>query len=357
MTDQTAARRTDVDPRIDPRYIPFLEMMDQINSNLTDVDSRDALLAAANHPKALEQEERMIALYNASDNETVAPKTGLRITRETITSEPDGNCINLCIIRPDTDETLPCLYYIHGGGMMVMSCFYGNYQTWGRLLAHEGIAVVMVDFRNSLRPSSVEEVAPYPAGLNDCVSGFHWVHSNADALGIDPNSIVIGGESGGGNLAIATTMALKQAGHGDQQAGLYALCPYIAGRWPQESLPSSIENDGIFIRVGNNRGAMAYGIEALEAQDPIAWPGFATPEDLKGFPPTTVRVNECDPLRDEGIQFYRKLLAAGVSAQCVQSMGTVHAGELIASITPDISLRGARDIGGWVKQCRRHTAR
>ena len=46
--------------------------------------------------------------------------------------------------------------------------------------------------------------------------------------------------------------------------GLYALCPYIAGTWPQDRLPSSTENDGIMLHLHNNRGAMAYGIETLE---------------------------------------------------------------------------------------------
>ena len=57
-----------------------------------------------------------------------------------------------------------------------------------------GVVVVMVDFRNALRPSSAPEVGPFPAGLNDCVSGLRWVHKNAAALNIDPKRIVVAGE-------------------------------------------------------------------------------------------------------------------------------------------------------------------
>ena len=71
------------------------------------------------------------------------------------------------------------MYYIHGGGMQSMSCYDGNYRAWGRIIAAQGVAVAMVDFRNALTPSSVEEVAPFPAGLNDCVSGLHWLIANA----------------------------------------------------------------------------------------------------------------------------------------------------------------------------------
>ena len=55
--------------------------------------------------------------------------------------------------------------------------------------------------------------------------------------------------------------------------GLYALCPYIAGEWPQDRYPSSVENNGILLDLHNNRGRIGYGIEAFEAGDPLAWPG------------------------------------------------------------------------------------
>jgi acetyl esterase len=60
----------------------------------------------------------------------------------------------------------------------------------------------MVDFRNCVSPLSVPEVAPFPAGLNDCVSGLKWVAASAEHLGVDPARIIVAGESGGGNLTL-----------------------------------------------------------------------------------------------------------------------------------------------------------
>src|ERR1019366_3065500 len=196
-------------------------------------------------------------------------------------SAPDGNTINLQVIRPDTEETLACVYYIHGGGMASLSCYDGMYRGWGKLIAANGVAVVMVDFRNSIVPSSVPEVAPFPAGLNDCVSGLQWVVSHAAHLKVDAARIVVAGESGGGNLTLATGLKLKRDGDLGLVKGLYALCPYIAGEWPLPQNPSSTENNGIFLDLHNNHGAMAYGIEAFRARSPLAWPGFAGPEDVK----------------------------------------------------------------------------
>ena len=287
-----------------------------------DVASREEALAVANGPEALAIEATMSELMEVMDNEDVTPSKGLRITSESLASHPDGNTINLHIVRPDTDEILPCVYYIHGGGMAILSAFDPNYRAWGKTIAAQNLCVVMVDFRNSLRPSSVPEVAPYPAGLNDCVSGYKWVTQQRAALGINGDQIMISGESGGGNLAIATTMQLIDEGVPMMPVGLYALCPYILGAWPSDASPSLQENEGILISVANNHMTMAYGIEALEAREPKAWPGFATEADVASFPPTMVSVNECDPLRDEGIAFYRLLQRAGVLAQCRHALGS-----------------------------------
>ena len=99
-------------------------------------------------------------------------------------------------------------------------------------------------------------------------------------------------------------MKLLRTGDIDLVQGLYALCPYIAGEWPLSQNPSSNDNEGILISVHHNRGAMGYGIEAFQVSDPLAWPSFAEAEDVKGLPPVVISVNECDPLRDEGINFY-----------------------------------------------------
>lgn len=220
------------------------------------------------------------------------------------------------------------------------------------MIAANGVAVAMVDFRNCEMPSSSPEVAPFPAGLNDCVSGLKWLSNSAKTLGIEPGKITIAGESGGGNLAIATAMKLKQGGVLHLINGIYAMCPYIAGKWPQAHLPSSVENNGLLLSLHSNQGAMIYGIEQYEAQNPLAWPSFASEGDVKGFPPTIISLNECDPLRDEGLEFYRLLLNAGVPARCRQVMGTCHAIELFPIICPEISADTAADLARFVKMAR-----
>ena len=271
------------------------------------------------------------------------------MTTTQFTSDPDGNTVKLQVIRPDTDVALPGVYYIHGGGMAAMSCFDGMYRGWGKHIAANGVVVIMVDFRNCVSASSAPEVAPFPAGLNDCVSGLRWVAAHAADFGIDPTRLVVAGESGGGNLTLATGLQLTRDGDVDLVKGVYALCPYIAGQWPAPGCPSSVENEGILLHLHNNRGAMGYGIEAFNEGNPLAWPSFATVDDVTGFPPAVINVNECDPLRDEGINFYRLLLKANVAARCRQMMGTMHGTEIFSIACPEISADTARDIAGFAR--------
>jgi acetyl esterase/lipase len=303
-----------------------------------------------NQPEALAAQKMLVGMLDMLDSEEVAPSTGLDVSTIEFTSEPDGNTVKIQFIRPQTDEVLPCVYYIHGGGMQTMSCFDGMYRSWGRIIANQGVAVAMVDFRNCLNPSSAPEVEPFPAGLNDCVSGLKYIVANAAGLGIDPAHIIVSGESGGGNLTLATGLKLTQDGEVGLIRGLYALCPYIAGEWPQDRFPSSMENNGILLDLHNNRGAVAYGIEAFDARNPLAWPSFAIEDDVKDFPPTMISVNECDPLRDEGIEFYRLLVRAGAAgAQCRQVMGTIHGTEIFSIACPDVSYETAASIARFCR--------
>ena len=334
------------DPRIDPRIKAAFSAMPEMG-NPGDAESREQLLEEANSEEAKAAAKGVEAFMATCDTEEVAPSLHYRTETHEFKSEPDGNTVKVQYIRMNDDDPRACVYYIHGGGMQSMSCFYGNYRAWGRIIAAQGVAVAMVDFRNALTPSSAPEVAPFPAGLNDCVSGLYWLAANTTELCINYDRIIIAGESGGGNLALATGMKLLRDGNIHLVQGLYALCPYIAGRWPLPENPSSTENNGILLNLHNNRGAMAYGIEELERRNPLAWPGFATEDDVRGLPPVAISVNECDPLRDEGVNFYRMLLRAGVPATCRQVMGTIHGTEIFPVTCPEISRETARSIADF----------
>jgi acetyl esterase/lipase len=335
----------EIDARLDPRVRAFLHAQPEVA--ISDVATRDELLADVSSPAGRAMLAAEAIFMDTGDSEEVAPSEGLRLRSIEVTSSPDDNVITLYVIRPDDDVIRPCVYYIHGGAMASLSCTYGNYRAWGRLIAAHGVVVVMVEFRNAVSPSTVRDVAAYPAGLNDCVSGLRYVHTHSASLGVDPARIVVSGESGGGNLTIATALRLKLDDDLAIVKGLYAFCPFINGVWPDPRYPSSSTFIELLSDVKSNRGRIGYGIEAFDSRDPLAWPGFATRDDVEGLPPTVICVNECDPLRDEGVAFYRLLLSAGVTARAREALGTMHATEMFPTVCPEVSRDAARDLADF----------
>ena len=71
------------------------------------------------------------------------------------------------------------------------------------------------------------------------------------------------------------------------------------------------------------------------------------------MPPHVISVNELDPLRDEGIEYYRRLRDAGVSAVGRVVLGTCHGGDVFfAAAMPDVHAASIRDVSGFAHSLR-----
>jgi len=276
----------------------------------------------------------------------LAEVTGVDRSVETIDGI-DGNEITLYVHRPaHTTGAVPAILHIHGGGMGLLTAADLQFVRWRDELASRGVVVVGVEFRNS---GGVLGPHPFPAGLDDCTAALQWLHANRATLGV--SAIVVSGESGGGNLTLATTLRAKRDGHLDAIDGVYAQCPYISGLYatPPDALPSLRENEGYFLAPTDmSVTASIYDPEGAHTTDPLAWPYHATNDDLAGLPPHVISVNELDPLRDEGLAYHHKLLAAGVRSVGRMVIGTSHAADVIfRSSIPDIYAASARDLVGF----------
>mmetsp|Transcript_119628 Transcript_119628/g.235168 ORF Transcript_119628/g.235168 Transcript_119628/m.235168 type:complete len:350 (-) Transcript_119628:513-1562(-) len=268
----------------------------------------------------------------------------------------DGNDLSLYITRPETlanDETAPCVLYIHGGGMGIYSAQGPMYLNISNDFADTlRCTVVAVEFRNSTGELGNH---PFPAGLHDCRSALEWI--NAEKCIRNFSHVIICGESGGANLSIALTLLMKSENKHGCIDGVYVMCPYISGLYDEKEceeaklLPSlrACDHCGIVDLKILNAMARVYDPDGLNSRNPLTWPYWATVEDLQGFPPFAVAVNEVDPLCDEGVAFYRKLVKAGVSARCRNILGTPHAGDLICmNVLPDLYWSTLYDIKAFV---------
>ncbi len=276
----------------------------------------------------------------------VPPVEGVTSTVEIIRGI-DGNDITLFVHRPTAGVgPLPGILHIHGGGMVLLEAAGPAFVRWRDELAATGMVVVGVEFRNG---GGKHGPYPFPAGLNDCTSALQWVNDNKGRLGI--STVIVSGESGGGNLTLAATIAAKRDGRLDQIDGVYAMCPYISNAYAVKNpeLASLYENDGYFLECAM-MGVLAkiYDPSGANADNPLAWPLYANSSDLEGLPPHVISVNQLDPLRDEGLAYFRKLLGAGVSAVSRTVNGTCHAGDtMFRDAMPDVYLATVRDIKGF----------
>ena len=335
------------DPRIDPRIKAIFAGVPQ--SSGQKVARREDLLAGIAAMAANPQANSFASVLETQDFEAIAPSAGLDITSRSIPSSPDGNMISMQIIRPRSGQALPCVYYIHGGGMVMMSAYDPHFTAWGRMIAANGVAVVLVEFRNALAANTLPEVAPYPAGLNDCLSGLRWMLDNAADLGIDPDRVVVAGESGGGNLTMATALAMKRDGEIAPDQGALRSLPLHQGRLERGGWRFRRSQFGHSHRPARRQWSL-FRMVSMRSRHAIRSRGRALRPKmiLKGLPKVKISVNECDPLMDEGIALYRKLMRAGVSAQCQVAMGTIHGTETFLCC-PDISHSAARDIAAFAR--------
>lgn len=259
----------------------------------------------------------------------------------------DGGDIDLYLDMPkDRGAKLPCVVHIHGGGMAFTTAMRPAAVRWRKTLAQQGTLVVGVEFRNA---GGVLGNHPFPGGLNDCASAVRWVHANRDSLGV--SSLVVAGESGGGNLAVATAVKANLEGWVDAIDGVFAMAPMILGFYtsvPPELL-SWRENQGYQGTYEMMRAmTKVYDPRDGHETDPMAWPFHATQADLTGMPPHIVTNYELDLIRDDGAVFARKLLEAGVPAVSRTIDGAVHVPEIaMPDLVPDLARDTVQSLVGF----------
>ena len=268
----------------------------------------------------------------------------------------DGNQITLLVHRQKEQEgLLPCVLHLHGGGMALTSATDPLYVRWRNELARSGCLTIGVEFRNAAGRLGNH---PFPAGLNDCASALNWVNRERTRLGI--SSLSISGESGGGNLALATAIKALKEGWAEQIEGVFALCPDISCKYldADPQLLSLKENEGYMVDTGflGRLLSRVYDPSGENARNPLAWPYYAETQDLKGLPQHCISVNELDPLRDEGLAYFRKLGAAGVSVVGRVVAGTPHGADVgLPDVVPNVFRATIDSILAFVKGLERDT--
>jgi acetyl esterase len=246
-----------------------------------------------------------------------------------------GGPIRLRHYRPVTAAELPLVIYFHGGGFVLGSL--DSHDRLMRLLALDsGAALIGVDYR--LAPEH-----PFPAGLDDCVAAVRWIRAESRRLGVDPERVVLGGDSAGANLALASLLDLHAAGDPPCRGAALLYGCY----WRRLDTPSHTKfGDGSW-RLGSAemRWFWQYYLGDRAAPDPRGEPIYA---ELRGLPPLFVTAAALDPLGDDTAELGRRLDAAGVAHQLQVYPGVVH-GFMQMTERSSAARAAVRDAGAAIR--------
>lgn len=254
---------------------------------------------------------------------------------ETSTKTTDGFDLPLSVFRPagGTEADAPCIYWLHGGGM-VMGDRFANLDIPLDWLDRFGAVVVTVDYR----------LAPEAAGstlVEDCFAGLQWIAAHAGDLGIDPARIIVAGASAGGGLAAGTVLMARDRGSPDILAQVL-ICPMLDHRNDTVSAQQYSGDPGVWTREKNAFGwHSVLGDTAPADVSPYVSPARA--ENLAGLPTTYVDAGTAEVFRDEDVDYASRIWAAGGQAELHLWAGGFHGFDaMFPDTTVSAAARAAR---------------
>lgn len=206
---------------------------------------------------------------------------------------------------------LPVVLYFHGGGWVIAD--RKVYDAGARGLAREANAIVVsVDYRQAPEHK-------FPAAWDDALAAYRWLTQSAASLGGDPGRLALAGESAGGNLAVATAVAARDAG---LPAPRHVLSVYPVAQTSLNT-ESYLENA---IAKPLNRAMVKWFVDHLvRSEDDLKDTRLSLVDaNLSGLAPVTIINARIDPLRSDGAKLEDALQAAGVPVERREFEGVAH---------------------------------
>jgi acetyl esterase len=227
---------------------------------------------------------------------------------------PTGE-VSVRIYRPKgATGPLPVVMYFHGGGWIL-----GSKNTHDRLLRDlvnaTDAAFVFVNYTPSPE-------AQFPVPNEQAYAATKYIAEHGHEFGLDGSRLAIAGDSAGGSMTAVVALLAKER-QGPKISYQVLMYPVTDGSMSQSTYQEFGE------KLWLSRATMswmwdAYAPNKEDRKKHTASPLQATPEQLKGLPPALIIVDENDILREEGEQYARKLMQAGVEVTPMRVLGTLH---------------------------------
>jgi acetyl esterase/lipase len=213
------------------------------------------------------------------------------------------------------DETDGVILYFHGGVYVIGSAM-SSVPLVGDLVRRTGTKAISLDYR--LAPEH-----PYPAAVDDARAAYEGLL----AQGIAPAQIALAGESAGGGLAVATLLALREAGLPLPSCG-FVMSPYVDLTLSGETLSGKRDVDPLLTPEGLRARAPDY-VGRADASDPRISPIFG---DLRGLPPLLIQVGSHEVLLSDALRLAARAAIADVPVTLEVTPGVPHVFQAYAGL-------------------------
>ncbi|KAK5991571.1 Esterase LipI [Cladobotryum mycophilum] len=243
----------------------------------------------------------------------------------------DGHQIELKLYKsPTVQKDATLLLYMHGGGWVM-----GNHETNGaenvHAASHRNIVVLSVDYR----------LAPewkFPHAIHDCYDALLWAKENASKLGIDPEKIIVGGTSAGGNLAAALALEARDNGI----TGIVGQILNFPAVCHPKFFPAEKYEYGSVIQNAHASILDIFRVEFFVNQyipnpEPDHKHSPLLAASHKNLPPALINCGGLDPLRDEAFAYAEVLRESGVDVEIHSYQGLPHVFTGVAINLPQVT--------------------
>jgi acetyl esterase/lipase len=166
---------------------------------------------------------------------------------------------------------------------------------------------------------------PFPAAIKDCVTAYRALVSS-----VDPDSVVVAGDSAGGGASLSTVIELRDA-NDPLPACLYLLSPWTDLTGSGESISDKAAIDPMIDPQGIEQMATWYRGD-YEPTHPGVSPLFA---DLTGLPPMLVQLGSDEVLLSDSTRLVDRAKAAGVEVELDVADGMWHVYQALAPVLPE----------------------
>lgn len=245
----------------------------------------------------------------------------IKFTKHTVVSY-DYKTINLYVYEPINIQTDQVLLYIHGGAFLFKG-YPNHFKACERYCLEGNCKVVYVDYRLAYN-------FPYPTPIEDCFHAYKWILQNAKMLKINPNKIMVGGDSAGGCLALDVTFKSidKKLPIPYKLMLVYPVCDQrMITKSMQEYIDTLMWNAKLNKEMWNIYVGNKTYISPNEHTD------------FSIFPPTYIETAEFDCLKDEAIELSQKLIEQNISVTLNNTIGTIHGFDMISCTTTENAIQ------------------